>query len=58
MLMPSQTSIEPSQLIPNSLALEYSGDLAEARRVCDQAVQLNDQLPGVKELCEHLSDAP
>jgi len=38
-----------------ALALESSGDLAAARRVCDEAIEMNDQMAGAKELRERLT---
>lgn len=45
----------PTDLLVYALTLEASGDLANARRVCLEAMKINDQMPGLKELTERLS---
>jgi hypothetical protein len=46
----------PMDLLVYALMLEASGDLANARRVCAEAMKANDQMPGLKELKGRLSE--
>jgi tetratricopeptide (TPR) repeat protein len=46
----------PADVLVYALALEASGNLADARKVCAEAMEINDQVPGVKELHERLAE--
>lgn len=46
----------PMDVLIYALALEASGDPANARRLCAEAMKINDQMPGVKELYERLAE--
>ena len=46
----------PADILVFALALEAVADLDAARRVCAEAVQANDQMPGVLELRSRLAD--
>ncbi len=46
----------PTDLLIYALALESAGDFSAARRVGEEARQSNDQMPGLKELLERLSE--
>ncbi len=46
----------PMDVLVYALALESSGDLAAARRICDEAIAINDQMPGVRELNDRLTE--
>jgi hypothetical protein len=37
------------------IRLESSRDFTAARRICNEAIQINDQMAGVKELHERLA---
>lgn len=45
----------PADVLVYAQALEASGNLVSARRICAEAMQTNNQMPGVKELSERLS---
>jgi tetratricopeptide (TPR) repeat protein len=45
----------PTDVLVYAEALEASGDIVNARRVCAEAMKWNDQMPGLKELNERLS---
>ena len=45
----------PSDLLTYALSLESASRFEEARVVCDEALHLNDQMPGLKELRLRLS---
>jgi len=45
----------PADVVAYALALEASGDSVTARRLCNEAMELNDQMPSVKELHERLT---
>ncbi|MDV3350159.1 tetratricopeptide repeat protein [Leptothoe sp. LEGE 181152] len=46
----------PMDVLIYALVLESSGDSVAARRVFDEANQINDQMPGVKDLHERLTE--
>jgi tetratricopeptide (TPR) repeat protein len=46
----------PADVLAHALALEASGNLPLAREVCAEAMGINDQMPGVRELHERLSN--
>jgi hypothetical protein len=46
----------PADVLCYALALEASGNLPRAREVCVEAMEINDQMPGVRELHERLSN--
>jgi tetratricopeptide (TPR) repeat protein len=46
----------PADVLAYALALEASGNLPRARELCAEAMGINDQMPGVKELHERLSN--
>lgn len=46
----------PSDVLVYARALEASGNYADARRVCTEAMEINDQMPGIRELHGRLSE--
>ena len=44
----------PTDVLLLGLALEASGDLDGARAACAEAMTINDQMPGVRELHQRL----
>ena len=46
----------PADVLVYALALESSGNLDAARRVCAEAMEINDQMAGVKELHARLAE--
>ena len=46
----------PADVLCYALALEASGKLPRAQEVCAEAMEINDQMPGVRELHERLSN--
>ena len=45
----------PADVLIYALALEASGNMSAARKICDKAMKENDEMPGVKELHDRLS---
>ena len=45
----------PTDVLVYALALESSAKLGEALKICNEAIEINDQMPGVRELHKRLS---
>ena len=52
----SSSHRKPSDILVLALALEASGDLVGARKVCAEAMTVNDRMPGVQELHRRLEE--
>jgi len=46
----------PADILIYALSLEASGAIEDARRVSEEAMEINDQMPGVRELSQRLAE--
>jgi hypothetical protein len=45
----------PADILVYALALEAAGNRAEAARICEEAIRVNDEMEGVQELRDRLA---
>lgn len=46
----------PADVLTYALSLEASGDIDNAKKIFEEAMKINDQMPGIKELSQRLAE--